>query len=199
MDLTAAYDTVNHSLLLSKILNITKDLRFTEVVQSLLSNRRYYVDFCGKRSRWRRQKNGLPQGSVLAPTLYNIYTNDQPVHPGTRSFLYADDLCITSQHKEFRSIETALSSALDGLLEYYTKNHLRVNPTKTQVCAFHLRSRDATRELNLSWNGTKLSHCTNPTYLGVILDKSLIYKKHVEKVRAKVAARNNILHKLWFR
>ena len=196
VDLSAAYDTVNHRLLLSKILNTTKDFRFTELMQSLLSNRRYFVSFCGKSSRWRRQKNGLPQGSVLAPILYNIYTNDQPVYAGTRSFLYADDLCITTQHKDFRSTEKTLSEALDGLTTYYSNNHLRANPTKTQVCAFHLRTRDAKRKLDISWNGTKLSHCNNPSYLGVKLDRSLTYRAHVEKLRAKVAARNNILRKL---
>ena len=196
VDLSAAYDTVNHRLLLTKILNITKDFRFTELIQSMLSNRRYFVSFCGKSSRWRRQKNGLPQGSVLAPILFNIYTNDQPIYTGTRSFLYADDLCITTQRKDFRSTEKTLSEALDGLSKYYASNHLRANPTKTQVCAFHLRSRDAPRQLNISWNGTRLSHCTNPTYLGVKLDRSLTYRDHVNKLRTKVGARNNILRKL---
>ena len=196
MDLSAAYDTVNQRLLLSKILNITKDFRFTELMQSLLSNRRYFVSFCGKSSQWRQQKNGLPQGSVLAPILYNVYTNDQPVHVGTRSFLYADDLCISTQHKDFRSTEKTHNEALDGLTTYYANNHLHANPTKTKICAFHLRSRDATHKLNISWNGMKLLQCINPSYLGVKLDRSLTYRAHIEKLRAKVAAPSNILHKL---
>ena len=51
-------------------------------------------------------------------------------------------------------------------------------------------------KLNISWNGTELSHCINPSYLCVKLDRSLTYRAHVEKLRAKVAAQNNILHKL---
>ena len=54
VDLSAAYNTANHRLLLSKILNITKNFRFTELMQSLLSNRQYFVSSCGKSSRWRR-------------------------------------------------------------------------------------------------------------------------------------------------
>ena len=58
----------------------------------MLSNRRLYVELNNERSRWRKQKNGLPQRSVFSPILFNIYTNDQPIHDGTRNFIYADDL-----------------------------------------------------------------------------------------------------------
>ena len=91
----------------------------------LLENRRFYVELNGKRSRWRKQKNGLPQGSVLAPVLFNVYTNDQPVYPGTRSFIYADDLGIAAQNSHIDKIEATLSSALDNLTDYYNNNHLK--------------------------------------------------------------------------
>lgn len=74
VDLSAAYDTVNHSRLLSKILETTKDTCLTELVESMLENRHFFVELGGKRSRWRRLKNGLQQGSVLAPLLFNIYS-----------------------------------------------------------------------------------------------------------------------------
>ena len=77
--LSAAYDTVNHRRLLSKVLEMTGDVQLTDLIRTMLENRRFFVVLNGKKSRWRRrQRNGLPQGSVLAPMLFNIYTNDQP-------------------------------------------------------------------------------------------------------------------------
>ena len=64
------------------------------------------------------------------------------------------------------------------------------------VCAFHLRNREAKRELNVVWNGIRLSNTTTPVYLGIHLDRTLCYKTHIEKTKMKVNARNNIIRKL---
>ena len=125
-----AYNTVNHRLLIQKLYSTTQDSKLCRVIQNLLSNRRFYVELNKERSRWRKQKNGLPQGSVLAPTLFNIYTNDQPIHYGTRSFIYADDLCITAQYQSFKQVEKKIEEALDSLTAYYQVNSLRANPEK---------------------------------------------------------------------
>ena len=165
VDLSAAYDTVNHRILTRKIFELTKDVRLTGLIQTLLSNRRYFVVLNGNRSRWRRQKNGLPQGSVLAPLLFNVYTNDQQIHPNTRSFLYADDLCIATQNQSFVKLEKSLSDALAGLIPYYATNHLRANPDKTQISAFHLKNRDANHQLRISWYGKKAEAHSQPSLL----------------------------------
>ena len=141
-DLSDAYDTDNHRRLLDKVYNMTRDYRLMCMIRKILENRRFFVELGEERSRWRSQRNDLPQGSVLAPLLFNVYTSDQPIHPGTRSFVYADDLAVTTQSTEFAPIEETLTSALVGLSDYYTTNQLRANPTKTQVSLFHLRNRE---------------------------------------------------------
>ena len=125
VDLSAAYDTVNHRPLLSKVPEMTGDVQLTDLIRTMLESRRLFVVLNGKKSRWRRQRNGLPQGSVLASMLFNIYTNDQPIHPDTRCFIYADDLCIASQWNDFNNIEASLTSALSTMTTYYDTKQLR--------------------------------------------------------------------------
>ena len=196
VDLSAAYDTVNHRLLIQKLYNTTLDSQLCRVIQNLLSDRRFYVELNNERSRWRIQKNGLPQGSVLSPTLFNIYTNDQPILDGTRSFIYADDLCVTAQYPTFQEVEQQIEEALGELTHYYRSNSLRANPDKTQVTAFHLRNRETKRSLQVSWNGVDLENTDTPKYLGVTLDRTLSYKTHIHNTKMKVATRNNLLKKL---
>ena len=196
VDQSAAYDTVNHRLLIQKLYNTTLDSQLCRVIQNLMSDRRFYVELNNERSRWRIQKNGLPQGSVLSPTLFNIYTNDQPILDGTRSFIYADDLCVTAQYPTFQEVEQQIEEALGELTHYYRSNSLRANPDKTQVTAFHLRNREAKRSLQVSWNGVDLENTDTPKYLGVTLDRTLSYKTHIHNTKMKVATRNNLLKKL---
>ena len=164
---------------------MTGDVQLTDLIRTMLENRRFFVVLNGKKSRSRRQRNGLPRGSVLAPMLFNIYTNDQPIHPDTRNFI-----C------DFNNIEASLTSALSTMTTYYDTNQLRANPSKAHVCAFQLRNREAKRELNVVWNGTRLSNTTTPVYLGIYLDRTLCYKTHIEKTKMKVNARNKIIRKL---
>ena len=150
---------------------LTDDVPLTMFIRTMLSNRRFKVELNDKQSRWRNQRNGLPRGSVLSPLLFNVYTNDQPLPAATNSFIYADDLCLTTQQKTFEQVENILDSGLNELSAYYKENHLRPNPAKTQLTAFHLKNRQADCKLNVTWNDTKLDHTPSPVYLGITLDR----------------------------
>ena len=140
VDLSAAYDIVQHLIMLWKLHQMTGDVKLCAVIRSLLKDQMFFVDLDGSKSRWKRQKNGLPQGRVLAPLMFNIYTNDQPEPLGPEHFIYADNLDLISQHKTFKEVKKNHFTALEEMTAYYTINHLNSNPAKTQVCAFQLKN-----------------------------------------------------------
>ena len=118
VDLMAECDTVNHRMLLLKLAKVFCNTKIVKMIQSLLVNRCFFVEMYSKKSRCRTQKNSLPQGSVMAPPLFNIYTNKEPEFNNIRRFIYADDLCIARQSLTFETIEMSLSAALEHLTEY---------------------------------------------------------------------------------
>ena len=97
VDLSAAYDMLNHSILIQKLYNITQASQLCRVLQNMLSNRRFYVELNNERSRWRTQKNSLAQGSVLPPIVLNIYTNDQHVASCTQTIYVSQPSTLHSQ------------------------------------------------------------------------------------------------------
>ncbi len=107
------------------------------IIQSLLNNRRFLVEMNTKQSRWRLQRNGLLQGSVLAPMLVSIYTNDQPQFQNIRRSIYADGLCIVTQFKSFEIIESRLTCALQSISAYYEHWVLNANPEKCRSAHFN--------------------------------------------------------------
>jgi len=92
VDLTAAYDTVWHRGLTCKLLQLLSDRHMARMIMEVVGNRSFtLITGNGKRSRLRRLKNGVPQGSVLAPLRFNIYISDAPITV-SRKYAYADDL-----------------------------------------------------------------------------------------------------------
>ena len=165
VDLAAAYDTVNHRILLDKLYTMTKDSHLTKLIQMLLENRRFYVKLNGAADGGNKGTVYI-RAAVLAPVLFNDYTNEQLVYPGTRSFIYADDLGIAVKSSHIDKIEATRSSALDNLTDYYNNSQLKAHPARTQVSLFHPRSHNDGRKLSVKWNGVSSKHCDHPAHPG---------------------------------
>ena len=180
VDLTAAYDTVWHRGLTCKLLRLLPDKHMVQMIMELIRNRSFTLSIGdSKRSRLRCLRNGLPQGSVLAPLLFNIYTYDLP-STISQKYAYADDLALMHTSKDWKTLEGTLSQDMTTLSAYLQTWRLKLSHTKAVTTAFHLNNREAKRELKIFNNGKLLPYCPTSTYLGVKLDRSLTFRHHLE-------------------
>ena len=166
------------------------------MIMELIRNRSFTLSIGdSKRSRLRRLRNGLPQGSDLAPLLFNIYTYDLPTTI-SQKYAYADDLALMHTSKDWKTLEGTLSHDMTTLSAYLQTCRLKLSHTKTVTTAFHLNNREAKRELKIFNNGRLLPYCPTPTYLGVKLDRSLTFRHHLEALRKKLSTRVTLLRPL---
>ena len=173
-----------------------------KMIMELVRNRSFTLTTGdSKQSSLRRFKNGVPQGSVLAPLLFNIYTYDLP-STISRKFAYADDLALLHFSGNWKDLEGTLSQDMSTLSAYLQTWRLKLSHTKTVTAAFHLNNREAKRELKVYNNGRLLPFCPTPTYLGVKLDRSLTFRHHLVALRKKLSSRVTLLRRLvgsgWF-
>ena len=117
-DLTAAYDTVWHCGLTSKFLRLLPNKPMIRMIMEVVWNRSFMLTTGdSKQSRLRRLQNGLPQGSVLAPLLFNIYTYDLPSMT-SQKYAYTDDLALLYASQDWKAVEDTLSQDLTTLSAY---------------------------------------------------------------------------------
>ena len=141
-----------------------------------------------KQSRLRRLRNGVPQGSVLAPLLFNIYTYDLPSMI-SRKFAYADNLALLHSSGNWKDLEGTLSQDMSTLSSYLQTWRLKLSHTKTVTTTFHLNNREAKRELKVYNNNRLLPFCPTATYLGVKLDRSLAFCHYLVALSKKLSSR----------
>ena len=136
------------------------------MIMELVRNRSFTLTTGdSKQSRLRRLKNGVLQGSVLAPLVFNIYTYDLPSMI-SRKFAYADNLALLHSFGNWKDIrlEKTLSQDMSTLSSYLQTWRLKLSHTKTVTAAFHLNNREPKRELEVYNNNRLLSFCPTPTW-----------------------------------
>ena len=148
-----------------------------------------------KQRRLKRLRNGLPQGSVSVPLLFNIYTYDLPSMT-SQMYAYADELALLYASRDWKAVEDTLSQDMTKLSAYLQTWRLTLSITKTVMAGFYLNSREAKRELNIYNNGILLPLCPVPKYLGVKLDRLLTFRHHFEALRKKLSTRVALLRRL---
>ena len=163
----SSYDTVWHRGLKLKLNNVIPDKSLVNFIMTLIASRSFIMHVGADRSKQRFLKNGVPQGSVLAPLLFNLYTSDLP-KTQSKKYIYADDIALMISGKTFGPIEQSVSEDLDTMSRYFNNWRLKINTGKTVCTSFHLAHRLAKYQLQVTCEGQNIPHEDNrlPKLLG---------------------------------
>ena len=97
---------------------------------------------------------------------------------------------------DWQSVEGTLSQDMQTLAAYFRKWRLKPSEAKTVSAPFHLNNREAKRVLRVYLDGTLLPCSAEPIYLGVTLDRTLTFRRHLESLRNKLTARVALMRRL---
>lgn len=189
IDLSKAFDLVSHEILLQKLFDAGFRGPLHRVLQSYLFNRQQHVEIQGRLSGERTVESGVPQGSVLGPTLFLIFINDLSLLPlKGRVFLYADDATLFYPGRSRMETCTAMNHDLELLSSYFRTNLLVLNKSKTKFVHFHDRHQVLDAGIPVLVDGELVEEVESVTHLGLVLDCHLTWSEHCNMVAKKVSA-----------
>ena len=133
VDLSKAFDSINHNLLLAKLKAYGLSQSALSLMSSYLLGRKQRVCLHGVCSSYSELRAGLPQGSLLGPLLFNILINDlNYAVPGVSLRLYADDTTLSASDASPTALQFAVNQGLSRLLEWFNVNYLLIDNAKAQ-------------------------------------------------------------------
>ena len=183
LDFEKAFDSVCHSKLLAKLERYGIRDHLLKWFSSYLNGRLQRVILNGLYSNWNEVKSGIPQGSLLGPTLFLLYVNDMPACiSGSTLAMFADDSkcykCIVSP-SDFDTIQADLNQ----LQLWSHANDMFFQPTKCEN--LRITRKRASPQRSYTICGTSLDIVPSVKDLGVLVTKDLTWSSHIRSVAAK--------------
>ena len=200
IDFSAAFDRVNHRGIIYNLQNIGVGGKFLSLCESFLAERRQYVTVDGCRSPTSNVPSGVPQGSVLGPLFFTLYTSSLIAGLSCPNIAYADDTTIyivIPKPSHRIACSRKLNTDLAFIHEWCVQWGMDLNPTKSKSTIFS-RSRTIFPEHpELCINDTAIENVTDLRLLGVLFDSKLTFESHVRNVTSIVSQKVGILRKCW--
>jgi hypothetical protein len=202
LDLSKAFDTLNHTILLSK-LNFY-GIQNTELLwfKSYLSGRTQLVEINNVTSDVLEISTGVPQGSILGPLLFIIYMNDICNASNLFKFvLFADDTnlstSLSSTNQTLENFSENVNLELNKIRIWLSLNKLSLNVSKTKYMLFRPKNKILNSDnIHLQINDIKIQRVTEFNFLGLQIDDTLSWKSHTAKISHKIAKFTGVLCKL---
>lgn len=182
LDVAQAFDKVWHEGLNHKIQR-SLPRGFHKILKSYLENRRFIVNYKNNSSKEFPINAGVPQGSVLGPILYLLYTADLPTNEDILTSTFADDTAVLFTHTNPQTAARELQQHINKIGEWANDWGIKINEDKSAHITFSLRKKECR---TISLNNHPIPQATSVKYLGIHLDKKLTWKTHINKKQEQI-------------
>ena len=183
LDIESAFPSVWHAGIIYKLILYKFPVYLVLLICSYLDNRKLFVYLGNEKSDLWKMLAGVPQGSVLGPLLFLIFINDAPKIKDVKESIYADDKLMFRASYRISAIIKRLQRAFITNKRFFHKWKIKINPVKTEAIIFTKRRPDI--EGNVICEGNKIIWSDKVKYLGVWLDRKLIFGDHINYINHK--------------
>ena len=198
--MSKAFDTVNHQILLNKLLHYgITDNNFIWF-STYLSNRKQFILYNqNKQSEILQIQCGVPHGSILGPLLFLVYVNDLCLASNIlEPIMFADDTNLFHSHKDIKTLFNIVNNELIKINDWLKANKLSLNADKTKYTFFHKLSISDNIPLKLpilKVNDSPIKREKAIRFLGIIIDENLTWKNHISTIENKISKNIGLLYK----
>ena len=191
--LEKAYDTTWKHGILTNLFDLEFRGRLPIFIQNFLSDRHFQVKSGSTFSNSYLQENGVPQGSILSPMLFNLKINNimKSVTNNVNASLFVDDFAVYIEGKHLKHLERFMQLCINKIQKWVAENGFRFSISKTTCVHFH-KQRIYT-EPTLHLDGQAIPVKDEVKFLGLIFDRKMDFKAHVKYLKEKCRKALNIL------
>lgn len=186
-DLSRAFDTVNHSLLLKKLESVGVRGVPLKWSHSYLSDRTQEVFIKNTKSSSKKVSMGVPQGSILGP-LFFVFINDIVSNNRNKLVLYADDTNVLIRCNSIESLASEASLFSNNFFSWCENNGLKLNIDKTTFMRFLPKNVSLNYELFIPLNGKSIQASNSVKFLGITLDPKLTWEPHIINIIGRLSS-----------
>ena len=182
LDVAQAFDKVWHKGFLIKLRDQLPHT-WCALLESYLTDRQFRVVHEEAITEWKDISAGVPQGSVLGPILYLLYTADIPNDNNTTLAMFADDTAILSTRNSQLTATDNLQKSINNIFAWTRRWKIKINGDKSVHVNYTLRK---TENIQIVLNQTPIPQKDSAKYLGMHLDSRLNWKHHVYQKKIQI-------------